>query len=149
METYPDFRDLFKNLNAHGVEYVIVGAHAVAHHGWPRYTQDLDVLLAANAANAERIVRALHDFGFTSSDISTSDFDHPGLFFRLGRPPVQIDLLTDIPGAAWEDIWANRSIGTYDDQAVAYIGRQQLIQAKRASGRPYDIGDIENLGEKP
>jgi hypothetical protein len=147
MEASPDFVDLLKNFNAHGVRYVVVGAYALAHHGHPRYTGDLDVLVATGEANADRVVRALAHFGFSGPDIARSDFVEPGFVVRLGRPPGQIDLLTKLEGVEWENIEANRSDGSIGEVPVPFIGRAQLIQAKRSSGRTQDQADIEALGE--
>ena len=147
MEPSRDFLELLKSFNEYQVEYVVVGAYALAHHGHPRYTGDLDRLVATGPVNAERVVRALSAFGFTSPDIDRSDFEKPGMVIRLGRPPVQVDLLTKLEGIEWREVEANRSYGAFGDVTVSYIGRAELVKAKRASGRTQDQADIEALGE--
>lgn len=147
MEIHPDFNELLKLFAAFQVEYVIVGGYALAFHGAPRYTGDLDLLVHANPDNGLRIVRALQEFGFEESNLAASDFGEAGRFVRLGHPPVRIDLLTSISGVSWETVYANREIGKYGDLDVSFIGRSDFVANKRASGRTKDLADIEALGE--
>ena len=149
MEIQPDFQEFFKSLNKHGVEYVVVGAYALAFHGRPRATDDLDIFVAANPENAKRVLAALDDFGFGSLEINQSDLESPRFFFRLGRAPNQIDILTNLEGTTWDDVWQQRIESDYGGVPVHVIGREQFIQAKRSSGRLQDLGDIEKLGEEP
>ena len=145
MDVYPEFRALFASLNRHGVEYVIVGAYALAHYGVPRATQDIDVLVHASPEHASRVMAALDEFGFGDVGLTEQDFAQPHFVFRLGRPPAQVDLLTVIPGVSWAEVWAHRSPGQYGDVPVSYIGREQFIRNKRASGRLQDRADAERL----
>jgi predicted nucleotidyltransferase len=149
MELQSDFQEFFKSLNKHDVEYVVVGAYALAFHGRPRATDDLDVFVAANPHNARRVLAALKDFGFGSLDIKEEDLSTPRFFFRLGRAPNQIDILTNLEGTTWDEVWQQRIESEYGGVPVHVIGREQFIQAKRSSGRLQDLGDIEKLGEVP
>ena len=147
METQPDFRELLALFNAHHVEYMIVGGYALAFHGAPRFTGDLDILGRPEAVNAHRVLTALEDFGFASLGLTSSDFDRPDQVVQLGVPPVRIDLITSITGVSWDEAWAGKVPGRYGDITVSYIGREQFIANKRATGRTKDVADLEELGE--
>src|SRR5712692_6341625 len=127
METQPDFRELLALFSAHHVEYLIVGGYALAFHGAPRFTGDLDILVKPDAANAQRIFTALEAFGFASVGLTPSDFEHPDQVIQLGVPPVRIDLITSITGVSWDEARAGRTTGSYGDIPVYYIGRAQFI----------------------
>lgn len=148
METQKDFSELLVLLNAHAVEFIVVGAHALAFHGAPRYTGDLDIYVRPTVQNAGRVLAALRAFGFGGVGLSQRDFDNPGKVVQLGFPPLRIDLMTSISGVTWEDAEQNAARGTYGDAPVRYIGRECYIRNKRASGRTKDLADIEALGEK-
>jgi len=147
MEAQPDFKELLELLNAHGVEYVIVGGYAVAFHGAPRYTRDLDLYVRPTPQNAERVLVALRKFGFGDLDLTLSDFVAPDRVVQLGVPPVRVDFVTSIDGVSWERVWENHAAGSYADVPVKFIGRQELIANKRASRRTIDLADTEALGE--
>ena len=147
MEIQSDFRDLLELFNSHKVRYIIVGGYALAFHGAPRYTGDLDIFVACSAENAERIFSALEDFGFGSVDLTPADFNKPGQIIQLGVPPVRIDIVTSITGVSWEEAESNQVKGNYGDIRVQYIGREQLIVNKKAVGRKKDLADLEALGE--
>ena len=147
MEVQPDFRELLALFNAHNVEYLIVGGYALAFHGAPRFTGDLDILVRPDSANAQRILAALAEFGFVSLGLSTEDFVHPDQVVQLGVPPVRVDLITSLTGVSWEEAFAGRVAGQYGDIPVYYIGREQFIANKRATGRRRDLADLEALGE--
>jgi hypothetical protein len=147
MEVQPDFRELLALLNAHEVEYIIVGAYALAFHGAPRFTADLDILVKADSENSYRIIKALEKFGFKSSDLTSDDFKHPDKVVQLGVPPVRVDLLTSLTGVTWEEAFLGRSQGKYGDIVVYFLGREQFIANKRALGRKRDLADLEALGE--
>ena len=147
METHPDFRELLALFNARHVEYLLVGGYALAFHGAPRFTGDLDIFVKPDAANAQRILTALEAFGFASVDLTVSDFECPDQVVQLGVPPVRIDLITSITGVSWDEAWAGRTAGRYGDVPVDYIGREQFIVNKRAIGRTKDVADLEMLGE--
>jgi len=146
MEIHPDFSELLNLFADFQVDYVIVGGYALAFHGAPRFTGDLDLLVATDSTNADRIINALYKFGFGSANLTASDFTEKGRFLRLGHPPVRIDILTSISGVTWEEIQATRVEGKYGDVSVSYIGKVEFIRNKRASGRAKDLADIEALG---
>ena len=147
MEVQPDFRELLALLNAHSVEYMIVGGYALAFHGAPRFTGDLDVFVRPTTQNARRILAALSDFGFGSLNLGAEDFSTQDRVVQLGVPPVRVDLITSLSGVSWETCWASRQPGAYGDVPVAFIGREQFIANKRAVGRTKDLADLEALGE--
>ncbi|OFW55573.1 MAG: hypothetical protein A2V52_01310 [Actinobacteria bacterium RBG_19FT_COMBO_54_7] len=147
MEIRNDYRELLALLNAHRVEYVIVGAHALAFHGTPRLTGDIDIFVRPSADNAERILSALDDFGFGSLDLAINDFENLDSVVQLGVPPVRIDILTSITGVTWEEADAGKIEGSYAGLPVFFLGRTQYIANKRTLGRKKDIADLESLGE--
>jgi len=148
MELYPDFKELLALFNAHGVEYVIVGGYALAFHGAPRFTGDLDILVRTEPGNARRVVEALADFGFASLGFAPDDFTKPECVIQLGVPPIRVDLITSLTGVTWEEAWAGRVRGAYGDMPVQYLGREQFLANKRAIGRKKDLADVEALGEE-
>jgi hypothetical protein len=141
----PDFVDLLRAFSAADVRFLIVGAYALAHHGRPRATGDLDVWVEATPTNAGRIMRALTAFGAPMQDVTEHDFTQPGTVFQLGVAPVRIDILTELTGLRFDDAWATRVRGAFGDLDVDFIGRDAFIANKRALGRAKDIGDIEGL----
>jgi hypothetical protein len=148
MEVQQDFKDLFALFNEQKVEYLIVGAYALAFHGAPRYSGDIDLLVKPAASNAQRIMAALDKFGFGSVGLEASDFESPNKVIQLGVPPVRIDMVTSITGVSWEEAFAGRVEGKYGDVHVHYIGREAFILNKRALGRKKDLADLEALGEE-
>jgi len=148
MEIQSDFKDLLESFNKNEVEYIIVGAYALAMHGAPRYTGDLDILVKPDRDNAKRIVTALKEFGFESEDLTVSDFEKPEKVIQLGVPPVRVDIITSITGVSWPDANAHRVEGNYGNLRVYYIGLKQLIANKKALGRKKDLADLEALGEE-
>jgi hypothetical protein len=148
MEVQKDFRDLLKLLNAHKVEYLIVGAYALAFHGAPRYTGDMDIYVKPNPTNAQRIMAALNDFGFGSVELSAADFEVEDKVVQLGFPPVRVDIVTSITGVSWEEAVSGRIEGMYGNVPVYYVGREQFISNKRALGRKKDLADLEAIGEE-
>ena len=147
MEVQPDFRELLALLNAHNVEYMLVGGYALAFHGAPRYTGDLDIYVRPTPENARRILAVLDAFGFGSLDLNTEDFSSQGRVVQLGVPPVRVDLITSLSGVSWEECWAGRQPGMYGDIPVSFIDRVQFIANKRAIARAKDLSDLEALGE--
>lgn len=148
MEVQQDFGDLLALFNAHDVDYMIVGAHALAYHGAPRYTGDIDILVRPDSENAQRILHALDDFGFGSVGLTIEDFVSPDKVVQLGVIPVRVDIVTSITGVTWEEAAAGRVKGKYGDVAVHYIGRKEFILNKRAIGRKKDLADLEAIGEE-
>jgi hypothetical protein len=147
METQPDFKEVLELFNAHKVEFMIVGGYALAYHGAPRYTGDIDILVKPDSINATRILRALDAFGFQSTGLTTADFDKPEKVVQLGFPPVRIDILTSLTGVTWKEALSGRESGKFGDVSIHYIGRKQFIANKRAINRKKDLADIEALGE--
>jgi hypothetical protein len=144
MRVEKDFEDLVRLFNGHKVEYLMIGAYALAYHGVPRATQDFDLYVRPTPENAVRIARALEEFGFAGVD--QRDLSEPGKVIMLGRPPMRIDLLTRISGVNWQTAWNPKLRGTYGKQPLFVIGRNELIANKRASGRTKDLADLEALG---
>jgi hypothetical protein len=148
METQKDFKELLELLNAHSVEFVIVGGYALAFHGAPRYTGDLDVFVKPDESNAANVLKALDSFGFGFMGFTIEDFSKPGKVAQLGYPPVRIDIITSITGVSWEDACSNAMESNYGDVPVKFLGKKELIANKRAVGRHKDLADVEALGEK-
>jgi len=147
MEVQPDFRDLLALFNEHKVDYLIVGAYALAFHGAPRYTGDIDILVKPDASNAQRILAALDEFGFASVGLAAEDFESPDKVVQLGVPPVRVDIITSMTGVSWGEAFSGKAEGKYGDVSVHYIGREQFVANKRALGRRKDLADLEALGE--
>jgi len=147
METNKDYKELLALFNAHSVDYMIIGAYALAFHGSPRYTGDLDIYLRPDHENAGRVLSSLDAFGFGGLDVAVDDLAVPGKVVQLGYPPVRIDLVTSITGVTWEDAAAGRVAGHYGNIPVTYLGKNEMIRNKRALGRKKDEADIEALGE--
>lgn len=146
MNVHPDFLDFIRCLKRHDVEFVVVGAFAVAFHGRPRATGDMDIWLRPTPENATKVIGALKDFGFASLSLREADI-LSGQVIQLGRAPLRIDLLTDLSGLSTEEIWARRQDGPFEEQRVFYLDRASLIKNKKATGRTQDLADAEELGE--
>jgi hypothetical protein len=148
MEIQEDYRELLVLFNDHNIEYMIVGGYALAFHGAPRYTGDLDIYVRPSAENAKRIIKALHNFGFGSLGLTEADFKRIDNVVQLGVPPVRVDIITSITGVSCEDAFSSRVVGSYGDIDIFFIGREQFISNKRATGRKRDLADLESLGEE-
>jgi len=148
MEVQKDFKEFLELLNSHKVEYLVVGGYALAFHGVPRFTGDIDIFVIADKENAERILRVLEEFGFGDLDINGDDFVQEGKVVQLGVAPVRIDIITSLSGLSWQEANLQKVDGKYGDVSVCFIGREEFIKNKRAIGRKRDIVDIEALGEK-
>ena len=147
MEVQPDFKDLLRLFNVHKVEYMIVGGYALAYHGAPRYTGDIDIYVKPDSQNAEQIMKALADFGFGSVGLTVEDFENPDNVIQLGVPPVRVDIITSISGILWKDAYLGCVDGKYGDVPVKYIGLNEFIINKRTTGRKKDLSDLEALGK--
>ena len=143
-----DFEELLRLFNKHRVRYCIVGAYAVAFHGRPRYTKDLDILVEPAIENGRKIVTALKAFGFGTLKVRPEDFVQAGRFVQLGYEPVRIDLLTVIEGCSFEQVWKHRVQGRYGRQRAWFIGQDELVRNKQLSGRRQDRVDLETLRPK-
>lgn len=148
MEIQQDFRELLARFNARQIDYIIVGAHALAFHGAPRYTGDMDILVRPDEENAKRILKALEEFGFGALGLTVEDFSAPDRVVQLGVAPVRIDLVTSLTGLSWEEAAAGQVKGTYGDLVVHYLGKKEFIRNKRAIGRKKDLADLEALDEE-
>jgi hypothetical protein len=140
-----DFHELLECFAAHEVRYLIIGGWALAAHGVPRMTKDLDVWVWPDPDNAESVVRALVDFGFGDLGLSAHDFTDPDVVIQLGFPPNRVDLLTSPTGVDFEECWTDRLPLDLDGLIVTFIGREGLMANKRATRRPQDLVDIESL----
>jgi len=140
-----DLREFIELLNSHGVEYLVVGGHAVAFHGYPRFTGDVDFFVRRTEANAHRLTAALAEFGFDQAHLDASVFTQANKVVQMGVPPNRIDILTTISGVEFEDAWSDRVTSDLDDLPVAYLSRRALLENKRAAGRAKDLVDLEKL----
>ena len=140
-----DVREFIYLLNTKRVEYLIVGAWALAFHARPRYTGDLDIFVACSPENAAKLIAVIEDFGFGGIGIHEEDFLQPDHVIQLGVAPNRIDLLTGISGVTFEEAWGGRTTGTISDMKIWLISREHLIQNKRATNREKDRGDIALL----
>ncbi len=141
----PDFKDFLKLLNDKEVEYLLIGGYAVAFYGYPRATNDIDVWIAINPYNAERIVTALREFGFDSPDLSTNLFLIEDRIIRMGMPPMRIEIATTISGVNFEECYEECVRGEIDGVSIPIISLNHLKVNKLASGRFKDLNDLENL----
>lgn len=140
-----DFREFIELLNKHEVKYLVVGGYAVAFHGHPRYTKDLDVWVWLEEQNAEKIIDVLKDFGFASLQFNREDFLNPDNVIQLGQPPNRIDLLTGLSGVDFKECYGKKNVITVNNLEVNIIDLDSLRRNKKASGRFQDLADLENL----
>jgi hypothetical protein len=140
-----DFAEMLDALSAAGAEYLVVGAHALAAHGRPRATGDLDIWIRPDSENASRVWAALVQFGAPLTDITEQDLQTPELVFEIGVVPARIDLLTTLTGLNFEEAWQNRSVFRIDGRDIPFLSREDLIRNKSALGRTRDLADIEDL----
>lgn len=140
-----DFQDILRELSGADARFLIVGAYAVAVHGRPRATGDLDIWIEATPENGAKVYQALRSFGAPLHDLSVSDLSKPGVTFQIGLPPRRIDILTHIDGVDFHIAWENRLSTRFGDVDCHSIGKEELIQNKRASSRPKDLADIAEL----
>lgn len=143
-----DWREFLALLNSNRVEYLVVGAFAVAFHGFPRYTADLDLFVRPTRENAARLLRALSEFGFGDLGIQAIDLQSAGKVVQLGVKPNRIDLLTAISGVSFEEAWASRDEAELEGIATQFIGRATLVRNKESTGRAKDLGDADELRKR-
>jgi hypothetical protein len=141
----PDFKDFLQLLNSAEVEYLLVGGYAVGLHGYPRTTGDMDVWIAANSTNAEKVAGVLVDFGFSVQTVKAAMFTAPNQIVRMGVPPVAIDVITSASGVDFAACYARRRTQSIDGIEVPVLHLDDLKANKKASGRPKDLDDLENL----
>jgi len=140
-----DFKEFVQSLNDSDVRYLVIGAYAVALHGYPRYTGDIGIWIDMARDNAEKMVEALGRFGFDSLRLQVEDFLVPEQVIQLGHPPNRIDIITSPPGVTFPECCRDRVDADIDGVRVSFIDRENLMRTKRASGRPQDLADLENL----
>jgi len=141
----PDFVEMLSALRDAGAEYLVVGAHALAAHGRPRATGDLDLWVRSTTDNARRVHAALQEFGAPLDDLSVHDLSAPDLVYQIGVAPARIDILTSVTGVGFDEAWPGRIMVRIAHLDVPVIGREALIRNKRAAGRPRDLADIAEL----
>ena len=143
-----NFLEFLQELNAHKVKYLVVGGYAVIHHGYSRSTQDMDLFVAMEPDNAERICAAITAFGFDADEYSPEFFLTPGSILMIGRIPVRIDLFTTLKGLEFDEAYKNRVYFSIGETRIPFVSREDLIKSKKASGRDRDKDDLKRLGEK-
>ena len=141
----PDFKELLSLLEKHSVRYLVVGGYAVMRYTEPRFTKDLDLLIAVDESNAQAIYAALAEFGAPLQNLTPRDFAEEGYFYQMGSPPLRVDVLMSIPGVTFAEAWQRKETVDVAGVAMHFISKEDLLIAKRASGRPQDLLDIENL----
>ncbi|MDH3675403.1 MAG: hypothetical protein OES12_07890 [Anaerolineae bacterium] len=140
-----DFKEFIQSLNDHDVRYLIIDGYAVAFHGHPRYTKDLDIWIELGQGNAANILKALAQFGFGSLGLTEDDFLEPDQIIQLGFPPSRIDILTTLEGVDFDECFASKTITTIDNIQINFIDLENLKKNKKATGRLQDLADLENL----
>lgn len=143
-----DFLDFISLCNQYNVKYLVIGGFAVAVHGYPRYTKDLDVSIEISEDNAEKIIKVINDFGLSSLRLTKEDFLKENFITQLGHEPVRIDILNDLDVVTFENAWKNRKIVTMFDVPINFIGLEELIKIKAKAGRKQDIADIDKLKKR-
>ena len=147
MELSQDFKEFIELLNVHNVEYLIVGGYAVAIHGYPRTTGDIDFWIKPYKENAERMVKALIDFGFGSVDVSVDDFLKKDNVVQLGFPPNRIDIMTNVSGLDFAESWKEKKEINFEGEKINFISLHHLRINKKVTGRDKDNLDLKNLPE--
>ncbi len=145
MDLASDFNEFIGCLIEHRVEFVIVGAYALAVHGAPRYTGDLDVFVQPTEENAARLLEAVRAFGFPVNEIRPENVLEPTRILEMGVEPVQIHVMSSISGVSWDDVWPDRVVSRCGTHDAAFIGREAFLRNKRSAGRPKDLADIDAL----
>ncbi len=143
-----DFKEFIELLNANNVKYLIVGGYAVGIHGYPRYTKDLDIWILVSHENAENVLKSLKQFGFGSLGLQKEDFLRPDEFVQLGYPPNRIDIVTSCDGVVFETCYESKKQVIVGDLTINFIDLENLKKNKKASARPQDLADLDNLDPK-
>jgi len=142
-----DFTDLLKLFSDNIVRYLIIGGYAVIQYVEPRYTKDLDLWISTDTKNAASVYTALREFGAPLAGLTEDNFSKEGYFYQMGVPPMRVDILMGIPGPEFDQAWNKRVEIDFDGLIVSFISREDLIAAKRASGRPQDLIDADALAK--
>lgn len=145
MNLQKDLKEFVELLNGLDVRFLIVGAFAVAYHGYPRYTSDIDIFVEKSAENAELLLKAIHEFGFGDIGLSKDDLLQKDQVIQLGYAPNRIDLMTSISGVSFEEAWSSREFGELGGVTLPFISRDMLKRNKTATGRRRDLADLEQL----
>lgn len=145
MKLHRDLREFVASLLSQRAEFLVVGGHAVAFHGHPRFTGDIDFLVRPTPENAERVLRALAAFGFGQLAVTSEDLTRPDTIVQIGRPPNRIDLLTSISGVSFDEAWQGKVAGALDELPVYFPSLETVLKNKQASGRDKDIADWKRL----
>ena len=146
---HKDLSELLGLFRSNDVDFLIVGGHAVAFHGYPRFTDDMDCLVRPSRENGVRIVSALRQFGFASLGLTPADFEAEDRMVQLGRAPNRVDLLTRLHDVEFDDAWASKVVGEIDGVPLWFIDRESLLRSKRATGRPQDLADVAYIEKLP
>lgn len=139
------YKDMLQTLSDHEVEYLVVGAVALAAHGIPRATADIDIWVNATPENAERVYQALASFGAPLGDLTKDDLALPGIFFQIGVPPLRIDILTGVSGVTFQEAWLETITVDFDGIPMPVLSKRLMIQNKQSSGRDKDLLDVKQL----
>jgi hypothetical protein len=145
MDLAPDFDEFIGSLIAHEVEFLIVGAYALAFHGAPRYTGDIDILIRPTIENARRALATIASFGFPITNLTPSDLVDSRRMLEMGIEPVQIHVMSSISGVTWDEAWEGRVIAPFGHGEAPLIGLDAFLRNKRAAGRPKDLADVDAL----
>ncbi|MEO5714600.1 MAG: nucleotidyl transferase AbiEii/AbiGii toxin family protein [Luteolibacter sp.] len=145
MKLHQDIREFIELCLSRKVEFLLVGGYALAFHGAPRFTEDIDLMVLVSPENADRLHRVLVDFGFGEVGITRDDFLQANQVIQLGRAPNRIDILTGVSGVTWEEAWASRTQVNLDGIEIQVIGKLELMRNKQATGRPQDLADLARL----
>ncbi len=145
MLTSPDFRELLSLFKDFEVHYLVVGGYAVMKYTEPRYTKDLDLWISTDPGNADAVYAALKAFGAPLKNLTPEDFTTGDHFYQMGRPPFRLDIMMSIPGVEFESAWNHRLEAELEGLNIPFISKADLIRSKRASGRPQDLIDLQNL----
>ena len=140
-----EFREFCASLVAADVEFLLVGAYAVAAHGAPRFTGDFDLLVRPTAENGSKLLSAIRAFGFPTGPLEAHSFEDPATLVEMGVPPLQVHVMTSISGVTWDEAWEGRLEVTFGGVRVPVLGRHELLRNKRAAGRAKDLADIDAL----
>jgi len=144
-----DFQDFLRLLNANEIRYLVIGGYAVTYYGYVRYTGDLDIFVELSSQNAEKLVRALREFGFDLPRLKTSLFLQKGKIIRMGHEPMRLEILNEIDGVNFEECFRQRRVARLNKLRINFISLPQLLKNKRASRRQKDLADVEALTAKP
>jgi len=147
MLTSPDFKDLLSLFKKYRVKYLVVGGYAVMRYSEPRFTKDLDLLISVDKNNSISVYNALKEFGAPLVNITAKDFSQEGYFYQMGVQPLRVDILMSIPGVNFDEAWEHKEVVQLGDIEINFISKKHLIESKKASGRPQDLLDLENLNE--